>query len=364
VPDLRSLLDEEASRAPVSPEGFDRTLARVRRRQRARRLTAAGVALVVFAAGLGAAVGLLESHRERPSIQPSPTAHTPLPNGEVAFKCGEAICLMRPDGTDRRTLFPEGASAPFPQWDPAWSPSGFKVAFRGYYGPEDGQYALYVADVNGCHVRRLTRDIAAHPSWSPEGERIAFDTSGMGSIYVVSANGTGLRKLTPREQEGFDDEEPAWSPDGRLIAFDRVSFRGPSAARKPQIFVMNADGTGVRQLTRGPEAQTGPAWSPDGRLIAFVSGSEPDTRIFVANADGTGVRPLTPAGLQAWSPTWTHDGRIAFLTRRAGRTDLTVVDPDGSHMKVVAANLGDVLQVEWGPSTGVASLPSSGCPSG
>ena len=74
---------------------------------------------------------------------PLRAVHIGLPRGthlggEVAYECGISICLMRPDGTGRRTL-----SGPFPLWDAAWSPDGGRLAFRGYYGPGDGQYDLY-----------------------------------------------------------------------------------------------------------------------------------------------------------------------------------------------------------------------------
>ena len=84
--------------------------------------------------------------------------------GFIAYRCHDQLCLMRPDGSGKRHLLAVGRS---PQWNPAVSPDAGMLAFRGYYGLGDGEYALYVADTTGCAVRRLTRRmIASDPSWS------------------------------------------------------------------------------------------------------------------------------------------------------------------------------------------------------
>jgi len=80
--------------------------------------------------------------------------------GFIAYKCGDSLCLIRPNGSGNRKLL--RAERPWPLWDPAFSPDGQIVAFRGYYGPADGAYALYLAHTDGCAVRRLTRSIAGN----------------------------------------------------------------------------------------------------------------------------------------------------------------------------------------------------------
>jgi TolB protein len=98
----------------------------------------------------------------------------------------------------------------------------------------------------------------------------------------VKADGSRLRKLTPKVGEAYRD--PAWSPDGRKIAF--VSDRTGNS----EVYVMNADGTGQRNLTRNPAFDADPTWSPDARKIAFASNRDGKYGVYVMNADGSGQR--------------------------------------------------------------------------
>ena len=131
-------------------------------------------------------------------------------------------------------------------------------------------------------------------------------------LYVVNADGSGKRALS---RTAHFASPPAWSPDGRKIVFRSVRHRNQD------IYVMNADGTGERRLTRHPADDRDPAWSPDGRKIAFVSDRDRSrdgvSEIYVVNADGSGERRLTHNVRPDSSPAWSPDGRkIAFASRR------------------------------------------------
>jgi TolB protein len=210
--------------------------------------------------------------------------------------------------------------------DPAWSPDGQKIAFVRF---ADRNFEVYVVNADGSGLRNLTRNAAwdSWPVWSPDGRRIAFLRGGSyrqpnSEIYVMNADGSGQRRLTrnpalppPRDWPAgpepwraravWHDGDPVWSPDAKKIAF--VSGRDGGI---PEFYVMNADGSGQRNLTRNPAEDFAPAWSPDGRKIAFVSDREGNGEIYVMNANGTGQRNLTrnPARIDgngrgiAWSP--------------------------------------------------------------
>ena len=169
------------------------------------------------------------------------------------------------------------------------------------------------------------------PVWSPDGRRIAYLSrrDGTKEIYVVSADGSGQRTLT-RSATFF--ATPAWSPDGRKIAFEGV--RDGTTG----VYVVNADGGGQRRLARSGHA---PAWSPDGRTVAFFS----DSKIYLMNADGSEHRPLTrPLTAGKRSLAWSPDGRkLAFLNDEDCRPqfcfNLYVVGSDGSGLRNLTSKL-------------------------
>jgi TolB protein len=136
------------------------------------------------------------------------------------------------------------------------------------------------------------------------GGRIVFSSrrgEGDYAIYVMNADGTDKRRLT---RNPFEDEEAVWSPDGSQIAFNIDNYAG-----RVDIYVMNADGSDLRQLTTKGNAG-GPAWSPDGTRIAFARyQSNGSADLYVINADGTDERRLTQArNSQVFSPAWSPDG--------------------------------------------------------
>ncbi len=276
---------------------------------------------------------------------------TTLIQGYIAYECDGSLCLAHPDGSRQRKLL---SGFPWPQWDPAFAPGGDRIAFRGYYGPGDGAYALYVAGANGCSVHRLTRNIAGNPSWSPDGKWIAFDRSGFGEIWKVHSDGRGLTRIT----SGAGAASPAWSPDGKTIAFTRV------ANGHGQFWLMRADGSGTRRLHTdvfAADQQPPPAWSHDGRRVAFVAmRSLKRAEIKLMNRDGSNVRILTKRFGYAWNPIWLQrDSGLVFLARRTaglGPAKLFIARPDGSQAHAVATRFR-TEQFAWIRSP----LPSRSC---
>jgi Tol biopolymer transport system component len=139
-----------------------------------------------------------------------------------------------------------------------------------------------------------------------------------------------------------EDYRPRWSPDGSRIVFQR--FEG----NRSNIFVMDADGSDVRQLTS--KGGFPPAWSPDGSRIVFGSGRDGDEDVFVMAADGSGETKLTRNTFSDVTAAWSPDGAwIAFASRRNGNTDLYLIRPDGSDEVRFTRNDAHDRDPDWAP---------------
>lgn len=136
-----------------------------------------------------------------------------FPDGRILFRGSRGdiealqICSVRPDGSDLRVIFSEKEVF---SYHPALSPDGRKIAFAS---DRDGNPEIYVIDVDGGNLRRLTDDpaIDEYPTWSPDGQWIAFHSNRDGDfdIYIMRPDGSDLRRLT---DDPADDMQPAWSP--------------------------------------------------------------------------------------------------------------------------------------------------------
>jgi Tol biopolymer transport system component len=199
-----------------------------------------------------------------------------------------------------------------------------------------GQAEIYVMAPDGSNQTRLTyrRGWDEAPEWSPDGSRIAFDETNSAlsdpanGIFVMMADGSGLTRLT-RNRTG-SDQAPTWSPDGTQIAF--AAIRGDES----DIYVVDADGSNLTQLTHDPATDTDPEWSPDGTKIVYasirVNSNHPD--IFVMNAGGTNRVRLTRNKSSDINPAWSPDGSaIAFASDRHGSYDLYVIGVDGASLR-------------------------------
>ena len=137
-------------------------------------------------------------------------------------------------------------------------------------------------------------------------------------IYVMDANGKKIQNLTKHLGR---DRHPAWSPNGRQIAFSSIRVGnfgdGNFDAGNYDIYVMDANGKNVRRMTEDRSDDILPAWSPNGQKIAFSSRREGNFDIYVMNADGTNVRQLTNHPADDWGPTFGFT--VAFSVSPSGK---------------------------------------------
>jgi formylglycine-generating enzyme required for sulfatase activity len=172
---------------------------------------------------------------------------------------------------------------------------------------------------------------------------IAFTSERDGSleVYLMNADGSGVRRLTNHPR---DDYWATWSPDGRRIAFasDREGDYG--------IYIMNADGSGLQRLTHNDASDLEPDWSPDGSQIAFMVHRAGQSAIYVMNTDGSDRRKLTDGDGDDWLPRWSPDGsQIAFVSERDGQPEIYIMDADGSNQQRLTDHDGDDLYPAWSP---------------
>jgi polyisoprenoid-binding protein YceI len=238
--------------------------------------------------------------------------------------------------TDSRSLLED---------EPAWSFDGRRLAYTAY--PENLPPSLMIVDADGSNGHQVGASILRAPAWAPDGRSLlAVPAEEQTGVYLVDV-ADGARQLL-FQAEGVEDT-PAWSPDGRTIAFTLL----PKGGTNEDIYLADADGSNVRQLTSDAAYEYEPRWSPDSRTIAFVRGGD----LWLIGADGSDQRRLT-TGLTVDSPTWSPDGRhIAFVIAGGGsmnegpqRRSLWFIDTDGGNLSNMAFDLFQVAHPAWRPT--------------
>lgn len=227
--------------------------------------------------------------------------------------------------------------------EPTYSPDGREIAFWTFWR---GGHDIWIVSTVDGRLRPLAADPVvseADPAWSPTGQWIAFvsDRAG-GGIWLVRPDGSNLTQLT-----NVPGSQLAWSPNGTQLAF--VSNR----AGTRNIWIINSDGGGLRRITSPPGYQNHPSFSPDGSRVVFSEGVyakvgagqvSTGSNLWIVNADGTGLRRLTTGAFRDTTPSWGVRG-ILFQSDRIqpnGRRPaaLWLMQPNGSGLQAIPNAIG------------------------
>jgi Tol biopolymer transport system component len=311
-----------------------------------------------------------------PSVPPAPI----IQNGLIAFESAAGIQVANPDGSAQRVLIPGNGND-----KPVWSPDGSHLAYEAL-GP-GSNWKLIVVNADGSQpvtvATGTTGDSTSEPSaaWSPDGKSLAYSATAASTgtcnvdlcnsrIFVAAADGSGSQQVG---DPTLDARSPAWSPDGRTIAFG-----GGNASQPVHLYLMDAAGTNVRQLS--DVSGTGYAflrssWSHDGTMVAGQAGNAAQISaydIWTIPVDGSaptdvGSVPNVDSILPTWAPdrnalAWTN-GQVVLMDVGAGPVTLpptvmyvTVWSPDGT---LLAATDGSTLKVIGLDGTVHASIPGA-----
>jgi Tol biopolymer transport system component len=201
------------------------------------------------------------------------------------------IYVMNADGALQTNITNDAAL----DSSPAWSPDGTRIAFSS--NRAGGRSQIYVMNADGTGAVQLanTPQLNDAPAWSPDGNRIAFESErdGQHDIYAMNADGSGVTRQTYKD----NCYGPDWSPDGTQIVFsarDGIWTINVLAGRLTQVVVNGS----LLFHTANPK------WSPDGTQIIFVSDLGGNFDLYVVGANGAGLRQLTTSSASDTNPDW------------------------------------------------------------
>lgn len=216
-----------------------------------------------------------------------------------------------------------------------WSPDGEQIAFTAKAGRQDALHFVAVKSAQMVNSLKFDLDGIRSPAWSPDGKELVFTgiSQGQGDLYCVNLETTELRKLT---DDPFSDLEPNWSPDGQKIVF--VSDRGHDVStdsssktvrvqdrnyRNLDVYVIDAAGTEIQQITDTPGYERTPVFSAKGDKIAYTSDEAGIANIYIYPLETGESYPITNVISGIFHLTWAEeDNKLAFASFYNGGYDV------------------------------------------
>ena len=275
------------------------------------------------------------------------TAETAEPS-DVPTVLPAGACGGSSSGDDTRIVGPTSISG-----SPSWSPDCARIAFHE-------QSAVWTARPDGSGKRRILRSprslvIIADIAWSPDGNRIAYVLKDFSQfpwtshIYVVDTDGSGNTQIT---KGAVFDESPSWSPDGARLAFvrevgaERLESGGILAGKQSILTIEPRKGTQPSTVFASAHGSYDSVrWSPDGRRLAYARSG----RLHIANTDGTDIR-LLATGIHHGGLSWSPDGaRIAFVRGDYRESDIYAIDVQSLRTVQVTDAAGPDVEPAWSP---------------
>jgi Tol biopolymer transport system component len=295
---------------------------------------------------------------------PTPTSPT-TPTPTAAQITQRHLVVANADGSDQR---PIGDSIPLQTYSGgfSWSPDSSQIVHMAVVDPTERplRARLRLCNVaDGSEVPLAEERLGFLPAWSPDGTKIVFgafvgelDEEGKGEseLFLMDSDGSNLRQIT--DHPGTD-VDATWSPDGtRIVWWGENSPSDPSQTPTPVLFMMDVASGQITTLGEGSY----PVWSPDGEHIMFVLEETPppgvvqavpDVNIYTFNVDtGERTQLSQDASPDLW-PTWSPDGqRIAFVSQRDNLAgDIYVMNADGSDVRRLTDNTVGEMMLSWAP---------------